>query len=276
MKPPRAPARSRRERFHTARGARPTGYDVLRLRAELKPFRLHWFPTLRSTNNHAAQLRRRGTLFAPAVVLAGRQTAGRGRGARVWWSGPGCITVTFVLPVVGHVEPHQLPLVAGLAVRNAAAAVSGNEAIQLKWPNDLLYDGRKLAGLLCERVEKADLVGLGLNVNLDPAAAPASIRGRVTSLSRVAGRTLDMTEALVSVASHLRRTIERQAETPFSVLLREYDAHHALVGRTVSVVDGADSVAVTGKCEGLDEMGRLLVRSRAQVHRVISGQVQAM
>jgi BirA family biotin operon repressor/biotin-[acetyl-CoA-carboxylase] ligase len=253
---------------------RAFSYGLPRLRQSLKPFRLHWFPTLRSTNDHAAELRRRGTLFAPAAVLTGRQTAGRGRGAHAWWSGPGCITVTFVLPVVGHVEPHQLPLVAGLAVRNAVAALSGVEGIQLKWPNDLLYEGRKLAGLLCERVEKADLVGLGLNVNVDPTAAPASIRERVTSLARVAGRPLDMTDVLLAVASHLRRTIDRRAETPFSVLLREYDANHALVGRTVSVVDGADSVAVTGKCEGLDDMGRLLVRSRSGVHRIISGQVR--
>ena len=79
-------------------------YDLKRLRAALKPFRLHWSPTLRSTNDHAAEVRRRGELYAPAVVLTGRQTAGRGRGAHVWWSGPGCITVTFVLPVPPVVE----------------------------------------------------------------------------------------------------------------------------------------------------------------------------
>ena len=253
-----------------------SSFDLPRLRAGLKPFRLHWFPRLGSTNTHAAELRRRGELYAPAVVLAGRQTAGRGRGAHVWWSGPGCVTVTFVLPANDHVQPHQLPLVAGLAVRNAAARLSGNDGIQLKWPNDLLYDGRKLAGLLCERVEKADLVGLGLNVNLDPSAAPAPLRDRVMSLSKIAGRALDLTDALAAVASELRRTVEQQADRPFPLLLREYDAHHALVGRTVSVVDGADSAAVTGKCEGLDEMGRLLVRSKAQVHRIISGHVQAL
>ena len=254
----------------------PNFYDLPRLRASLKPFRLHWFPRLRSTNDHAAELRRRGTLYAPAVVLTGRQTAGRGRGVHVWWSGPGCITVTFVLPIRDQVQPHQLPLIAGVAVRSAAAELTRDDAIQLKWPNDLLYDGRKLAGLLCERVEKADLVGLGLNVNVDLSAAPAGLRDRLTSLSKIAGREIDMTAALAAVALHLRRTIERRAEQPFSVLLREYDGHHALIGKTVNVVDGSDSVAVTGKCEGLDEIGRLIVRSRSQVHRIISGQVQSI
>jgi BirA family biotin operon repressor/biotin-[acetyl-CoA-carboxylase] ligase len=219
-------------------------------------------------------LRKRGKLFALAVVLTGHQTAGRGRGAHAWWSGPGCLTVTFVFPVDERVMPHQLPLAAGLAVRNACAAVAGNDGILLKWPNDVLCDGRKLAGLLCERVDNADLVGLGLNVNVNPGDAPAPLRDRVTSLSHVAGRTFDLTETLATVASHLRRTIEGRAERPFAVLLKEYDAHHALVGRNVRVFDASDVAGVSGRCEGLDEIGRLLLRSRGQVHRVISGQVQ--
>jgi BirA family biotin operon repressor/biotin-[acetyl-CoA-carboxylase] ligase len=248
-------------------------FDLDRLRSGVRPFRLHWFPRLRSTNDHAAEMRRRGNLFAPAVVLTGHQTAGRGRGQNVWWSGPGCLTVTFVLPVDEQTAPHQLPLVAGLAVRNAAAELTGDHAVQLKWPNDVLFDRRKLAGLLCERVHGADLVGLGLNVNLDPAKAPPALRRRVTSLSAVAGKALDMTTVLSVVAGHLHRAVSRRAEEPFSVVLREYDAHHALVGRTVTVI-GADSESpVGGRCEGLDEMGRLVLRSRGKLHRVISGQV---
>jgi BirA family biotin operon repressor/biotin-[acetyl-CoA-carboxylase] ligase len=255
---------------------RPASFDLARLRTAIRPFRLHWFPRLRSTNDHAAELRRRGTLFAPAIVLTGHQTAGRGRGVHAWWSGAGCITVTFVLPIDDHVLPHQLPLLAGLAVRNAAAELAGNDGVQLKWPNDLLYDGRKLAGLLCERVQNADLVGLGLNVNLDPAGAPAPLRDRITWLSEIARRPVDLTTALAAIASHLQRTIARRADQPFAALLKEYDAHHALVGLNVGVLDGGEAGFVSGRCEGLDEMGRLLLRSKAQLHRIISGQVQAL
>src|SRR4051794_31332217 len=105
-------------------------FDLTRLRAALRPFRLHWFPTLRSTNDHSAALRKRGELYAPAVVLPGGQTAGRGRGSHTWWSGPGCLTVTFVLPA-GEIEPHRIPLLAGLAVRNAAAELAGSGTIRL-------------------------------------------------------------------------------------------------------------------------------------------------
>jgi BirA family biotin operon repressor/biotin-[acetyl-CoA-carboxylase] ligase len=247
------------------------------LRTALRPFRLHWFPRLRSTNDHAAVMRRRGDLYAPAVVLAGRQTAGRGRGAHAWWSAaPGCLTVTFVLPLDAEVLPHQIPLIAGLAVRNAAAELSGSSEVSLKWPNDLLFHGRKLGGLLCERLDKADLVGLGLNVNLDPAAAPAELRPRVSSLAAVRGGAVDMTHALVTVASHLHRVWSRGAgHESFGAVLQQYDAHHALVGRRVSVVNGAQR-PVSGRCEGLDGMGRLVLRSRAALHRVVCGHVQVV
>src|SRR5205085_1483838 len=111
--------------------------------------------------------------------------AGRGREANTWWSSGGSLTVTFVLPVDPQIAPHQLPLIAGLAARNAAAELTGDEHIQLKWPNDLLYRGRKIGGLLCERVLKADLIGLGLNVNLAPGRAPKDLRYRINSLSRI-------------------------------------------------------------------------------------------
>ena len=249
-------------------------FDLGRLRERLKPFRLHWFPTLRSTNDHAARLRRRRELFAPAVVLTGRQTAGRGRGANTWWSNEGSLTATFVLPVDERIEPHQLPLIAGLAVRNAAAELTGSDAIQLKWPNDILHDWRKLGGLLCERVMNADLVGIGLNVNIDPARAPRSLRDRVTSLRQIRGAAIDLTETLATVASHLRLTIQRAADQPFPILLREYDSHHPLLGKSVCVTASDGEPPIRGTCQGLDSIGRLLVRSQRKLEHVISGQVQ--
>ena len=110
---------------------------------------------------------RRGELFAPAIVLTGQQTSGRGRGNNTWWSSHGCLTVTFVLPVEEKLQPHQIPLAAGLAARRAAAELCGDQGIGLKWPNDLLYMGKKLCGLLCARTQKLDLIGIGMNVNLD-------------------------------------------------------------------------------------------------------------
>lgn len=254
---------------------RTSSFDLDRLREGLKPSRLHYFPTLRSTNSHAAELRRRGDLFAPAVVLTSRQTAGRGRGGNTWFSAGGNLTVTFVFPVEEHLQPHQLPLVVGLAVRDAAAETSGADDVQLKWPNDLLHHDRKLAGVLCERSDRADLIGLGLNVNLDPRDAPRGLRDKVTSLRAIAGREFDLTDVTLAVARHLRQTLSTRNSQTFAAFLRKYDRHHALVGRTVTVQFDPAEPAVTGECLGLDDMGRLLVRDRRTTHHVIAGHVVA-
>ncbi len=251
-------------------------FDLKRLRRDLRPFRLHWVARVRSTNDRAAVLRRRNALFAPAVVLAGHQMAGRGRGSNTWWSGRGSLTVTFALPADESLALHHVPLLAGLAVRAAAAELAGTDDVQLKWPNDLLHDGRKLAGLLCERVAKADLIGVGLNVDCDPADIPRHLGDRVTSLNAIAGRPVDLTDAAVAVGRHLHRVLAHRDDGTFVAALREYDRHHALLGRRVTVTGGADEPAVTGTCEGLDDTGRLLLRDRRRLHRVIAGHVELL
>lgn len=254
-----------------------TSFDLARLRAELRPFRLYWFPRLRSTNDHAAELRRRGDLFAPAVVLTGHQTAGRGRGVNTWWSRPGSLTVTFAIPIEEHLSPHQLPLIAGLAIRNAVAELAGDADVGLKWPNDIVHGGKKLAGLLCERVHRVDLIGLGLNLNLDPASAPKEIRARTTSLQAITGRELDPTTTLVGLARQLYRTLSSRNERPFQGLLKEYDRYHMLVGRRVVVSGNSGEPPVRGLCEGLDHVGRLLLRnSKGELQRIIAGHVDAL
>ncbi|HMO25116.1 MAG TPA: biotin--[acetyl-CoA-carboxylase] ligase, partial [Tepidisphaeraceae bacterium] len=163
-------------------------FSLASLRPQLKPWRLHYFTRLGSTNDHAARLRRDGKLVAPSIGLASRQTRGRGRGSNRWHSPAGCLTVTFALPIDETRLPHQLPLIAGIAGRRAVARLIGSDQLKLKWPNDLLHDDLKLAGLLCERVERVDLIGLGLNVNTDPRDTPSAVRDRVTSLRAITGR----------------------------------------------------------------------------------------
>jgi BirA family biotin operon repressor/biotin-[acetyl-CoA-carboxylase] ligase len=267
---------------------RGNSFAISGLRAGLKPFRLHFFPTLRSTSDHAAVLRKRGELFAPAVVLTTRQTAGKGRGANTWFSAAGSLTATFVLPINQTFAPHQLPLAAGLAVRNALAEISRNEQIQLKWPNDVVVSSQisnpksqiqKLAGLLCERLDNVDLIGIGINVNSPRKLPPLNLRDRIIFLQNLQNAAvqqqapLDLTNVLLAVARHLHTMLIRKSETPFPTLLREYDHHHALVGRTITV-RSPNEPPITGKCQGLDDMGRLLLRSRSRLHHIIAGHVE--
>ena len=232
----------------------------------LRPFRAHLYATLGSTSDEAARLRRAGELFAPAVVYAETQTAGRGRGAKAWHAPAGGLAVTFALPVNAGLRVHQLPLVAGVAVRRAVLdlGLSAN----LKWPNDLQHEGLKLAGLLCERIGGVDLVGVGLNLNVDPADLPPDVRRRATSLYAATGFRTDPPAALAALAKHLAALLLRADEVTFASVREEYERHHALTGRRVRVG------AVEGVCEGIDAEGRLLVREGETLHRLTSGTVE--
>src|SRR3954467_14801665 len=185
-------------------------FHLAELRNAIKPFRLHYFPRLRSTNDHAALLRKRGDLFAPAIVLTPNQIAGRARGRNTCAPNKGPLPVPFILPIDKTRDPHQTPLIAGLAVRNATAELSGDHSISLKWPNDIVHENKKLAGLLCERIDRIDLIGIGLNVNIDPASAPRSIRDRLTSLMMIAGKQFDLTDVLLAISRHLLLVCDRR------------------------------------------------------------------
>lgn len=249
-------------------------YNLAELRRSIKPFKLHWFTRLRSTNDHAARMRQAKRIFAPAVVLAGHQLAGRGRGSNRWWSGTGSITMTLCLPVDEHLAPHQVPLLAGLAVQRALSDVTGLAGIRLKWPNDLLHDDLKLAGLLCERIDKIDLIGIGLNVNLDRAEIPSGLRHRVTSLMGMSGAPLNRNLLIQAIIGQVRSLLVRRDQGSFPTLLREYDRVHALLGRRVRVVEAGDNASMEGLCEGLDREGRLLIRSESKVRRIVAASVE--
>lgn len=227
---------------------------------------------LRSTNDHAATMRKQRRLFAPAIVLTSHQTAGRGRGDNMWWSDASSLTATFAFSADENLPPGELPLIAGLAVRDAAAELTGNTGIELKWPNDVLYGRRKLGGLLCERLDKLDLIGVGLNINVDPSTAPLVLRKTMTSLKQIAGSAIERNQALLILASHLRQAIDLRRRQPFGYFLREYQKHHALVGRKVAV-SGGSGPPVRGRVEGIDQQARLILRDGATLHRVVAGNV---
>lgn len=249
-------------------------YNLKRLERGVRPFRLVFIPRLLSTNSHAARLRQQQRLFAPALVLAGRQLAGRGRGANRWWSAAGGIAATFVLPVETRLAAHHVPLIAGLATRDVLAECMNDPAVQVKWPNDIHYAGRKLAGLLCERFNRVDLVGVGINVNQGNQKIPRALAGKVLFLSQIARRTLDRTDLLIALATRLHQMLGLRNEVSFAQLLARYDRHHALIGREVRILGVTEEPKLQGLVEGLDAMGRLLVRQDGQIHRVIAGQVE--
>ncbi len=226
-----------------------------------------------STNAEAARLAA-GALLRPQWVLALRQTAGRGRQGRAWTHPEGNFAATLALPLSD--APDRLALrsfVASLALFDALVALSGRAApFSLKWPNDVLANGGKLAGILLESPRPGVLlIGIGVNLRGVPADAEG-VPGRPgahppVSLLEVAGVAPGPEEFLDVLAPAFGARERQFAARGFAPIRAQWLSRAARLGRTVTACPGSDA-AVTGRFETLDAQGRLVL-STAQGRRVI-------
>lgn len=208
------------------------------------------------------------------VVIAERQTAGRGRQGRAWISASGdSLTFSLLWRFAPGTAPAGLSLAAGLAVASALAKVGpGNTA--LKWPNDLLKDGKKLGGILVELVPGAQgfaglaaVIGIGLNLRL-PQALPADVRARSAALDAPG----DPNALLAAILVELLAVLERFAAGGFAVMRADWRARHAFEGTPVRLLSDF-APPRTGICRGVDRDGALLLEADGRVERVLSGEV---
>ncbi|MFO0957247.1 MAG: biotin--[acetyl-CoA-carboxylase] ligase [Isosphaeraceae bacterium] len=207
-----------------------------------------------------------GASSLPLLIRADRQTAGRGRGDHTWWSDPGGLAFTLVLDPARHglrkdQEP-RLALVAALSLIDAIGPLPAGVEAGVRWPNDVEADGRKLAGLLPERVETADgprlLLGVGVNVAGGLEAAPEAVRAMATTVERIRGGPAEPGALLSGFLDAFAVGLERLAGDDPS-LAEEWDRRDLLRGRSVSIDLGAGRV-VRGVGRGIDRLGGLMVQ----------------
>ena len=243
--------------------------------ARLGPFQHHvlWHDEVGSTNDIAAAAANGGTPEG-LVVAANAQSSGRGRLGRTWASPPGA---GLYASVILRPLPHALPLLtiaAGVAVAEGVEAASGLSPC-VKWPNDVYVGSRKLAGILAEAGSSpaGEYVVVGFGVNLRPAAFPADIAPRATSiegeLGREADRGLVLAECLAALA-HRYRLLQGGARDAVIAAWRSRAAQH--LGRPVEW--DAEHGARRGIAHDIDAQGALLVRVEHRIVRVISGEVR--
>lgn len=223
-----------------------------------------------STNSEARSLAENG---APegTVFLAASQTSGRGRLGRDWVSPPGGAYLSVVLrPPVSPLEVGSLALAVAVGVARGVRACSGVEA-SLKWPNDVLLGGRKLAGILLEMAAEADRVAwvvAGIGVNVRSTASGFTDAAFLADSSEVSAASV---AALVldGVAGAYRTWLEGG----FPALHEEYERLSALTGAEVTVTDLTGRIHAAGVVAGVDGEGRLLVSGGGGVTAVASGEV---
>jgi BirA family biotin operon repressor/biotin-[acetyl-CoA-carboxylase] ligase len=200
--------------------------------------RLHLRATT-STNDRARELAQAGAPHG-TLVTAGEQSAGRGRQGRSWSAPAGS---ALLMSLVFRDVPALLPLAAGLAVAEAAGP-----AALVKWPNDVLVDGRKVAGILAEGRphEGWAVLGIGLNVAVRIEDLPPELHETAGTLGLPAS---ELEPTLARVLAALERTVALDA----SALLDAYRARDALRGNAIAWADGS------GRAAGIDGAGRLVV-----------------
>jgi BirA family transcriptional regulator, biotin operon repressor / biotin---[acetyl-CoA-carboxylase] ligase len=228
-----------------------------------------WYPEVGSTNDIAGAMADRGAAEG-LVVLADRQTAGRGRLGRSWASPSGAgIYVSVVLRPSTTVAT-LLTIAAGVAIAEGITSSTGL-APHVKWPNDVHVSGRKLAGILAEGAVGHVVLGIGINVQ--SAAYPADVASRATSieaeLSRPVDRGLVLAECLVALASRYRELQDGRGR-------RVVDAWRSraasMLGRRVEW-DSA-GIQQVGLAENIDDDGALIVKVGAGTQKVRSGEVR--
>ncbi len=230
------------------------------------------YETLGSTNAEALALARAGER-GPLWITALRQSGGRGRRGSIWVSAPGNLYATLLLsePSAPEHAP-QLSFVAALAVHDAIAqcAPQVGPLLKVKWPNDLLLDGAKLAGILIEGESVppfAAAIGIGVNcaTHPDDTAYPA------TDLAAV-GALVTPEAALLALAGAMRHRLEQwQCGQGFSGIRTDWLKRAAGLGEQIRV--RLPERELSGRFEGLDEAGRLLLQQPGGVTSVTAGEV---
>jgi BirA family transcriptional regulator, biotin operon repressor / biotin---[acetyl-CoA-carboxylase] ligase len=258
----------------------PEAYlDAAAIRASTVVRHVEIHDSLGSTNDRAAELVRDSGVELPALIVARHQTAGRGRGNNNWWSADGALTFTVLLNPsalgIGTRNWPQLSLTTAVAVCDALQVEVGTgSSVGIKWPNDIMLDGRKVCGILIESPGGAApakdrlLIGIGINVNNSLSKTPRELQDRATSLCDASGCEHSAQQVLIRVLDQIQRQLIHLAHHDPRLPLA-WQRLCWLSQRSVSIHDGPRRIE--GICTGIAEDGALLIQTGSTTNRFYSG-----
>jgi BirA family biotin operon repressor/biotin-[acetyl-CoA-carboxylase] ligase len=242
--------------------------------------RIHCLDRVDSTNLYAKQEARRGAPHG-TLVVSEEQTAGRGRLGRTWTSWPGaslCFSLVLRPDGVAPAEAPQLTHVAAVAVAGVLRSDLGIDA-RLKWPNDIVVDGRKVCGILVEMSCELDLIhyvvlGVGINVHRFPGGLDSGLAGTAAALDEFVGAPLKRAPLLAEILASLEQCYSTWADRGFEEIRREVKSLSCSLGWQVEV--SAPDGLIAGVAVDIDSQGALVVKERSGVLRKIyAGDVSA-
>ena len=255
-------------------------FDLARIAASGLVAAVDYHESIGSTSDRALALGAQGEVDLPLLVLAARQTAGRGRGSNRWWSDEGALTFSLVLEAPpDRLPPQRWPqvaLVAGIAVCEALQTFAPRANFAVKWPNDVFLDGKKICGILSESIpgwRDRLVVGVGINVNNgDQETGDRRQKSGAASLIGHVGVPRDLTNVLLSVLDEFDRRWRELLDGRFDEAASAYRERCFLTGKTVTIGQPGGQTVV-GVCRGIDNSGGLRVQTEQGEQSVVSGAV---
>lgn len=223
---------------------------------------LYYYPVIGSTNDVAFRL---GVWGAPegTAVIAESQTKGKGRLQRVWHSPPGSNIYTSII-LRPNCKPDQAPqisIAAGVAVAEIINEYCPGH-VQLKWPNDVLLNKKKVCGILAQMKTSANgidfvVLGIGINVNIGYNQLPPNIRTTATSLAIETGREIARLELIISLYENLAKWYKQLMQRGFGAIKKKWLNLAPMISQKVQVMFRNE--VVSGKALGLDDDGSLII-----------------
>lgn len=235
---------------------------------------LYCFERLESTNLTAEKLARNG-IAEGTLVIAGTQTAGRGRKGRVWHSPPGVNLYCSLILRPRAQDLVYLPFLAGLAVVRSLKSF-GLET-DLKWPNDVLVNGKKICGVLIhtsmeENVLRFAVIGCGININ--ETAFPAELETVATSILLETGASVSREAVLASFLLEFEKMYETVHDLDWRDFCRLLEQHSTMLRGCAVQIDQKDTI-IEGTTQGLDAYGGLIVETKTGPRAVYAGEITA-
>ncbi|OGP71885.1 MAG: biotin--[acetyl-CoA-carboxylase] ligase [Deltaproteobacteria bacterium RBG_16_50_11] len=239
---------------------------------------IHFFETIDSTNAKAYELALRGAREGE-VVIAESQKKGKGRLGRQWFSPPFSNLYLSVI-LRPKIPPHQaslITLMAAVATAEAIGKFSGL-APRIKWPNDVLLNDRKVAGLLNEIHSEADrihfvILGIGVNLNMDESMVSKEIRSRATSLKKEMGQTISRKDFLRTLLGELETWYEAFSDEGGTIILKAWRDRAQIQGKQVNVTSFGETLR--GVAIDVDSDGALILETEGgEKKRVVAGDVE--
>ncbi len=226
-----------------------------------------------STNNECKRQAEKGCADG-LLIVSDYQTKGKGRLGRDWSSAPsqGLYMSIVLKPPISPMEAPQLTLIAGIATAKAIKKITGLDA-NIKWPNDIIVNGKKICGILTEmsaEIERVKYVVTGIGVNVNDEAFENGLKDKATSVYIETGRKYKRNIFIDEILGELMKYYKLYCEKGFSALKDEYNKYCLNIGK---IVRTTGSVPVKGKALGVNDKGELLIETDTNIVPVLSGEV---